>query len=187
MRGEAKSLGVSLDEPNAKDIFQVVGGNLYRLANELRKLSIYVGKGGTLSRDKWTQVLTVSSIAEPWEIAEWAADKRPQKALNGLAALYKNGADDPAVPLAYALMKQAERLLVARTMLDKGATDEDVAVRFGMNPWRCKNSLIPMAKKHTAGKLVDLMGRLCLLDIQMKTSGPSKRTQLELTILTFAS
>jgi len=187
MRGEAKTLGVTLDELNAKDIFQVVGGNLYRLANELRKLAIYVGKGGTISRDKWTQVLTVSSIAEPWEIAEWAADKRPQKALNGLAALYKNGSDDPAVPLAYALMKQVERLLVARTLLDKGATDEDVAVRFGMNPWRCKNSLVPMAKKHSPEKLADLMCRLCTLDIQMKTSGPSKRTQLELVILTFAS
>lgn len=187
MRGEAKSLGVQLDEPNAKDIFQIVGGNLYRLSNELRKLSIYVGKGGTISRDKWTQVLTVSNISEPWEIAEWAADKRLQKALNGLSALYKNGADDPAVPLAYALMKQAERLLVACTLLAKGASEEDIAVRFGMNPWRCKNTLIPMAKKHSIEKLADLMCRLCLLDMQMKTSGPSKRTQLELTILTFAS
>lgn len=78
-------------------------------------------------------------------------------------------------------------MFVACSMLERGSSDEEVATRVGMHPWRCKTFFVPMVRKHTAGSLTRMMQRLCKLDVEIKRTTHSKRTLLELAVLRFAT
>lgn len=184
---EATKIGLKLDHKMAELLFQYVGSNLYRLSNELQKLSLVVTQGKSVTKENLVFTVSPTSTVEPFQVVEAAADKNVLKALNGLARLYKNSGDDPSIPLAYGLMKLVERLLIARFMLDKKVSEDDIAIQLGMNPWRCKNFFIPQVKKHSVGNLVYMMQRLCGLDMEMKRASSSRRTNLELAIIALAT
>lgn len=186
MEDEARLLGLSLDSRNATFIFQIVGDDLYRIANELRKLKLFVGTE-PVTPDHLRAVLVPSATAEPYQVADAAAAKDVRKALNTLSTLYKNVADDPAVPVAYALMRQTEKLFVARSLMDNGASADDVAGRLAMHPWRCKTFFMPLVEKHTKARLLQVMQHLCRLDVEIKRTSNSKRTLVELAVLSLAS
>jgi DNA polymerase-3 subunit delta len=184
---EAKSLQLVVDSRIAAILFQVVGADLYRLSSELRKIRLLLDKGGTVTIDHLRLVVSPTATAEPFQVAEAAANKDPKRALDALSMLYKNGADDPTVPVAYSLMRQVEKLMVACALLKKGASDDEIAARLEMHPWRCRTFFIPMAKKHSVASLANVMRELCKLDVEIKRTGASKRTLLELTVLSLAA
>jgi DNA polymerase-3 subunit delta len=186
IREEGRRLGLKVEEKIATSLFHNVGADLYRLSNELQKLSLLVGKGNSVTPEHLQLTISLSASGEPYQVAEFAAEKNARRALDTLSLIYKNGSDDPAIPTAYALMKTVERLLVARSMVDQGASEDDVAQRLKMHPWRCKTYFIPQVRKHTVESLKTAMSRLCGLDMKMKTSSASKRTALELTVLFLA-
>jgi DNA polymerase III delta subunit len=96
-------------------------------------------------------------------------------------------ADDPAMPVLYSMMKQAEKLFVTRAMLDAGVSHDDIAARLGMHPYRFKMSLLQQAGKHTKRRLASVMQNLCKLDVDLKRTSHSKRTLIEMAILDLAS
>jgi len=70
--------------------------------------------------------------------------------------------------------------------LEKKATDEEIAVAIGMNPWRCKTYFLPNVRKHTLGGLISVLGGLRKLDVDVKSSARSRRTRVELAVLAIA-
>ena len=187
IQGEGKRVGLELDTKISEVLFRRVGSDLQRLSNELQKLSLIVPKGGKVAAEHVNLVVSYSAAVDPYQVIEAASDLNVLKALNLLSRLYLAQGDEIAVPLAYGLMKQVEKLLVARSMIDKGLKDDDIADQIGMHRWRCKNFFLPQARKHEAGKLARMMVRLCGLDMEMKRSSQSKRTRLELAIVALAS
>lgn len=184
---EAKRLKLSLDAKMAAGMFQIAGDDLYRLSSELRKLLLLVGPGVPVTVDHLKLVLSPGTTAEPWTVAEAAFAKNPKKAINALSSLYRYSTDDPSIPVMGAMMRQAEKLLVARSMMDRGASPEDVAARLGMHPFRFKMSLLPHVEKHTQRGLTLAMQNLCKLDVDLKRTSHSRRTLLELTVIDLAS
>ena len=187
MLEEARSIGLSLDSRTATGIFQVVGYDLYRISNELQKLLLLAGSGVPVTIEHIKLVLTQGNSVEPYHVADAVAAKDPKKAMNALSSLYRTTGEDPAVPVAYSLMRQVEKLLVARTMLDRGAGPEEVAGQLNMHPWRCKSFFLPLVGKHTRDGLIRAMHRLCKLDVEIKSGSLSKRTRLELAVLSIAT
>lgn len=184
---EAERLGVRLGKGVDETLFALVGHDLGRLAGELQKLALLVGRGQEATLDNLRLVLSPSPSAEAWQVAEAVADKDFRRAMNLLSTLYKSEGDDANVPIAYALMKQIEKLMSARYMLDAKMTEDDMAGALGMHPFRFKNSLLPMVRKHTMPDLIRHMKKLALLDAGVKGSTRSKRTLVELTVLSIAS
>jgi DNA polymerase III delta subunit len=120
-------------------------------------------------------------------VAEAAIEKNTKKAMNLLSVLYRNQGEEVNVPLTYALMKQVEKLVVARRMLDQRASEEDIAGALGMHPWRFKNHFLPLVRRHEMVKLIGHMSRLCKLDADVKSSARSKRTHVELAVLSISA
>lgn len=180
---EATRRGLTLAEGVADRLFLLVGSDLYRLANELGKL-------GLLSRKVTLEHLALAVPptlpTEPFQVAEAAIGRDAGKAMNLLSLVYRTMGDDAHVPITAALMKQVEKMVVARQMIDQRAPDEDIALALGMNPWRCRTHFLPVVKRHTLGGLIAHMGRLARLDADVKGSAPSKRTRVELTVLAIA-
>jgi DNA polymerase III delta subunit len=187
VQDEAKEMGLTLDSRIANLMFQIAGDDLYRLASELRKLVLLVGPGVAVTVEHLMLVMSHGTTAEPWTVAEATFAKNPKKALNALSALYKHAGDDPALAVLSFMMKQAEKLFVARAMLDQGAAQDDVAARLGMHPFRFKMSLLPQVGKHHQRGLALAMQNLCKLDVDLKRASHSRRTLLELAILGLAS
>jgi len=186
IESEAKRLGFAFDKGVPNTMYQLIGADLYRLANELEKLRLVVPKGESVTPAILGLVLSPSPVAEPWQVAEAAIEKDTKKAMNLLSVLYRNQGEDANVPLTYALMRQLEKLIVARQMCNRKASDDEIATAIGMHPWRCKNHFLPLVRKHDIRKLAEHMARLCALDKNVKSSSRSKRTQVELAVLAIA-
>ena len=186
IEAEARRLGLTLDKGISETIYKLVGGELHRLANELEKLRVLTTKGEKVTSASLNLVISPSPTAEPWQVAEAAVERDLKKAMNLLSILYRNMGDEANVPLTYALMRQVEKVIVARQMLDRKASDDDIAGALGMHPWRCKNHFLPFVRRHDLGKLAGHMSRLCRLDESVKSSARSKRTLVELAVLSIA-
>jgi DNA polymerase-3 subunit delta len=184
---EIRRQGLKGDSRIANVVYMGTGPDLYRITNEIQKLKLLVGAGNTVTVEHLQSILTIGATTDVWQVIDAAANKDRKKAANLLSSLYKYASDDPSILLAYSLMKQAERMFVASVMLGRGSSEEEVATRIGMHPWRCKTFFIPMVRKHTAGSLARMMKELCKLDVEIKRTSHSKRTLLELAVLRFAS
>jgi DNA polymerase III subunit delta len=183
---EADRLRLSWDKGIDLLVYRYVGSDLYRLANELKKLAIVAGPQGKITQEHLRLVTSPTPTSDPFQVAEAALSKDPKKALNALSVLYKNSGDEAHVPVVGALMKQVERTLVVRRLIDKGASKEDIGTAIGMKPWLVENVALPTARKHEVGALIRHMGRLCKLDVDVKGPARSKRTLVELTVLAIA-
>jgi len=95
--------------------------------------------------------------------------------------------EEAHVPLSFSLIKQVEKLILARSMLDRKATEEEIAAAVGMHLWRCKTHYIPQVRKHTLGGLISCLGGLRKLDADVKGPARSKRTRVELAVLSLTT
>jgi DNA polymerase-3 subunit delta len=179
---EAKRLGFSLDLRCATGLFHLTGGDLYRINNELNKLLLLVGKGGTADPTKIQMVAARSAGAEPWTVVDAALLKDKRGAMNGLNLLYRFASDEPSILLLGALAKGVERVFVARTLLDRGCQVDDVAARLSMHPFRYQKTVHAQAGKHTVKSLSKIMQKLSELDVELKRTS-HRRTLVELVVL----
>ncbi len=179
----ASRLEMTLDTGAADMVYQLVGADLYRLSNELEKLQLLAGKGKKVGIEHVKAVLAPSPSAEPWQVAEAVVEKDARKAMNTLSLVYRNMGEDAHVPVTFSLIKQVEKLLVARQLLDQQASEEEIAAAVGMHPWRCKTYFVPHVRKHSFGALISCLGGLRKLDQMVKGPARSKRTRVELMVL----
>lgn len=183
---EAALLGVKLDQPLAELIHRYLGDNLRATVSELSKLS-YLANNGTITKAQIVSVLTPDLQVAPYQIAEAALERNSRKALNLMTTLYTSMGDGANVPLAYALMDKVEKLTVVRHLLDQGETSQGISIRLGVHEYVCKKSWIPLAQKHTLKDLFRHMQDLCKLDVQVKGAARSKRTLVELAVLSITA
>ncbi len=184
---EAGKIGLSLDDVAAEAIVRVAGTDLYRLASELRKLLLLVGKGVPVTPAHLSLVVTQGSTIDVFQVLDAASDRDVGRALKLLSRLYDQEGDAATISVVYGLMRQVEKLLVARLMLDRNADGDEIAARLAMHPWRCKQHFLPTVRKHSARGLGAVMQRLCQLDEDVKRGGRSKRTLLDLTLVMLAT
>jgi len=183
---EVGNLKSSIDDETIKFLIQCVGTDLYRLSNEIKKLALYAGSLGKIQRDHIVLVTTTSPKADQFMLSEAVMAKDARRALNTFSNLYKMSGDDCLVLVVRALMRQVEKTALIRSLLDKGVSETDIAVLVGMKEWPFKNVAAPIARKHDLKSLLKHMGQLCKLDADVKGPARSKRTLVELTMLSIA-
>lgn len=180
---EAKRLGIKLDKGVAEMLYKFVGNDLHKIANELRKLAILVGKGGTATVTQLKSVAVPVLPADPYQVVEAALRKDEAAAMNALSFFYRNVGDEASIIISTSLMRQVEKLAVARQLIDKGTPEDEVASRLEMHAFRFRNYFLPMVKQHSLPSILEAMGRLCRLDADVKGPSRSKRTLVELAVL----
>jgi DNA polymerase III delta subunit len=121
--------------------------------------------------------------ADPFQVVEAALQKNEQGAMNALSFFYRNVGDEASIIISTSLMRQVEKLAVARQLLDKGTPEDEVASRLEMHAFRFRNYFLPMVKRHSLSAILETMTRLCKLDSDVKSASRSKRTLVELAVL----
>ncbi len=187
IENEARRQGLVLDNGISDTLFQYVGSNLYRLSNELTKLALLVGPNGKVGIEQVALVIAKSQTAEPYQVAEAAFAKDARRAMNTLSTVYRTMGDDAHVPITFSLIRQTEKFVLARSLIDRQTPEDEIATALEMNPWRFKTQFLPVVQRHRLPDLVRLMGRLRKLDVDVKSSAKSKRTLVELAVMSIAT
>jgi len=183
----AISLGLTLDTGVDKLLFQATGGNLYAVRNELRKLHLLVGNSGKVTTKHVALVTSSTSKAEPWDVASAAFAKNTREAMNSLSRVYKSMGEEASVPVVYGLMRELQKVIVAKHLLSADMSIKDIANVLSVPYIWCRDTLLINVRKHDDKTLAGHMSRLCKLDVDVKGSSRSKRTLVELAVLSIAS
>lgn len=183
---EAKRLKIKLD-PDALEVLVIFfGDNLRRIVNELQKLALIAQNGQVTKRDVGL-VSSPDMPADPFDVAKHATNKDIKRSLRLVALLFKSQGDAASIPITAGLLNQIERLLVTRQMLDQGMDTKSIADALGIPAFPVQKDIVPRARKHTVSQLLSQMKTLCKLDAQVKGAARSKRTLVELAVLSVAA
>jgi DNA polymerase III delta subunit len=185
---ESAKYSVKLGSEVSAILLRWVDVDLYRLSNEIRKLAIFVGANGTVTKDHLELVVSKTPSATCFQVAEAAISKKASLAINLFSILYKNEGAECLVPTTNALMRQVEKALVVRRSFDRGVDADLTAASVGLDAKKFPfKQLVEAVKKHTVSELINHMSKLCKLDIDVKGVASSKRTLVELAVLAIAS
>lgn len=184
---EADRLKIRIAKDVPEVLRRLVGTDLRDVASELRKLAVLVGDGGAVDRQQVLLVAAPSVPAEPYEVGEAVLDKDVKRAMNLISLLYRYLGDGASVPITYSLIRQIEKMIVARQMIDKDDPIEVIAPRLGMSPKQCERFFLPRVRKHNLDHLCRQMNQLCRLDVAVKGPARSKRTEVELAVLSLVA
>lgn len=173
--------------PGMLELFhKFVRDDLRVASNELVKLSYVVGPDKLIKSEHIALVTASHVTAAPYEVAEAAFSKDVVKAMKLMSIAYRDSGEGCLVPVTYALMRQVEQTLIILDMLSKQDPIGVIAARLSLNEYVCKRKL-PVAQKHNVPTLLGHMNKLCKLDSQVKGPARSKRTLVELAVLSIAS
>ena len=180
---EAKRLGIALDKEVPETLFKFVGHDLHKIANELNKLVLLIGKGNKATIEHLRSVAVPSMPVDPYKVVEAVLRKDSTAAMNLLSFLFSGLGEEAAVIVTVSLMRQMEKLFLARQLFDKKMPEDEIASAIEMHPYRFRSFFLPAVKQHNLAAILQHMARLCRLESDVKGSSRSKRTLVELTVL----
>lgn len=181
--------GFSFEDGADVIFFRATGGDLYVINNEFRKLHALasVTKETKITKKMILKFVVSNTTADPWSVAEATFNKSTKEAMRLLSHMYEDEPDKASTRICAALMKELQLEILARGMLDSGILPDGVASVLEMHPWKCKEIFLPRVRKHDLNTLVGYMPKLCGLEFDVKGAAKSKRTLVELVVLSIAS
>jgi DNA polymerase-3 subunit delta len=185
VRGRAKLIGVDLDEAAVRELAILGASDLRRLDSELRKLADYSAGRNVTRAD--VREMVVGREVQTWALLDGLAERRADKALRALRALFNQG-ESPEALLGRDIAPHYRRLMVARE-LSLASREErarvDVAA-LGLNP-ATVGKWTEQAAAFDRDELERALELLLDLDRQIKTGETSPEPSLELAIVQLCS
>ncbi|MGI9145781.1 MAG: DNA polymerase III subunit delta [Chloroflexota bacterium] len=181
VRGQAKQLGVDIDEPAVRELASLGGGDLRRLDSELRKLGDYAA-GRTVTRGD-VRELVIGREAAVWALLDGLAERNTAKALSAFRALCSQGESTGAL-FGRDIVPHYHRLLVARE-LSLATTAERARVdvtTLGMNPTSLSRWM-EQAARFDRLELEHAIELLLDLDRQIKVGETEAEPSIEVAIV----
>jgi DNA polymerase III subunit delta len=185
VRGRARLLEIDMDESAVRELSALGGGDLRRLDSELRKLSAFAAGRAVTRAD--VRELVVGREVNVWALLDGLSERRADKALRALHALYGQG-ESPEALLGRDIAPHMRRLLVAREVADATAQERarvDVAA-LGVNP-NTLQKWTEQARSFEPNELERALELLLELDRQIKTGETSPEISLELAVVQLCS
>jgi DNA polymerase-3 subunit delta len=183
---ETAALGFSLEEPAFDVLFTIYGDQMGSMINSIRKVSLLLEKGKAISKDLVLSLCSQRYAVAPWDVSDAAMAKDSKRALRKASMLFQEQGDEALVPIVASMMKKLEQTVLIRALLDRGQSPEAIGTALGIHAYRIQKEL-PSVKKHTVPQLLEQMKKICELEVQIKGAAPSKRTLVELAVLSLAA
>lgn len=150
--------------------------DLQTLANEIDKLALYVGKGGTIDEQVLRDMSFASKQDDVFEMTSAAARRDVRGALRQLQRLLEGGtAAEGILPV---LAWQVRTLIQVRDMLDRRVPEHSMAAQSGLSDFVVQKS-IPQARDFTMAKLLEIHRKLLELDHAVKTGRAEANMSLD--------
>jgi DNA polymerase-3 subunit delta len=160
-----KELGVKVT-PGAQAALASSMPDPQGLANELEKLALYVGEGGTVDERALRAISSASRQEDVFEMTSAVARRDTKGALLQLQRLLEGGtAPEGILPV---LAWQVRTLMQVRDMIDRKVPESYMAERAGMSDFVVRKTL-GQARQFSMAKLLQIHSRLLELDHAVKT------------------
>jgi DNA polymerase-3 subunit delta len=133
---EAQTLGFRLEPAAARVLVDRMGANPLRLANELRRLALWAGDGGTVSAADLDEMVADTSEAAVWSLSDALLDRDAAGALGLAEQLIDQG--ENVTGLIYGLASRLRGACAAAAQLEEGIPPKQVESSLKMHPYAAK-------------------------------------------------
>lgn len=160
----------------AEKIFQMVGPHLGLIHHELNKLLLYADD--VEIDDMMVEELVARSLEENiFSLVDHVVKKRLDHVLEIYSDLLK--LNEEPIKITALIASQLRLLYQVKTLLKKGYSQNQIASRLKVHPYRVKLAM-GKAKQFSLQKILEMLEDLAEIDYQMKTGGGDKEKLLEL-------
>jgi DNA polymerase-3 subunit delta len=176
----AQELGNSIKEAAVHLLQESVGNRLQDIANELEKLSLYVGEGKEITREAIGKAVSSLRVESIFELTDRVGSGKVPEALIALSQLMKSG--EPPLKILAMITRQFRLLTKARSCLDQGMKQEKIKGALHVQDfiWR---KLSPQANRFSREKLEKCYQLLLNADMGLKSRAISQKIILERLIM----
>jgi DNA polymerase-3 subunit delta len=174
----AKKPGVEFAKGAAEDLAEFVSGDLMRLKTEVDKLTTFAAERKVVRREDVRALVISEKTTTIWEVADLLATRQPNKALEFIERLLREGEEPVAMIGGMAWMYR--KLIEASEV--RGATNGWQAARaLGMRPEQAELAL-QCARRISKERLLDGLTALQEADDRLKGGG-SKEPRIVMEFL----
>ena len=175
----ARALDVKVT-PGALSLLSTSLPDLASASNELEKLSLYVGKGGTIDERVLRTMSWTAKADDVFEMTSAAARRDTRSALSQLQKLVDGGtAPEGILPV---LAWQIRTLIQVRDLLYQRISEGRMAEKAGMSDFVVRKSIAP-ARQFTMKKLLEIHSKLLQLDHAVKTGRADAEMSLDALVV----
>jgi len=133
---QAQSRGFSLERGAAELLVARMGARTSRLANELDRLALWAGPGGSVAEADLAAMVADTSEEVAWTLSDSVVDRDPATAL--LAVERLRGQGEAVTGLVWQVAKRLRAANAALSALAAGRPAKDVEGSLGMHPYAAK-------------------------------------------------
>jgi DNA polymerase III subunit delta len=133
---DARGLGFSLEPAAARLLVERMGTSQVRLRNELERLALWAGEGGTVSRPDLDAMVSDTSEAAVWSLSDAVLERDASAAMEIAERLVSQG--ENVTGLVYGLASRLRKACAAAAQLEEGVPPKQVEAGLGMHPYAAK-------------------------------------------------
>jgi DNA polymerase-3 subunit delta len=178
----AKTIGTTITPEAIKLLANFIGGQPRLLANELDKLTTYVGPGGTITAEHIHTLSAQVQEARVFDLTDALAQRNRKQALNILHDLLADG--EPPLKLISIITSQVRSLLLVKELAQKGTRLTQIASTAGIPPYIAEKALRQVGNFSLA-QLESAYRQLLTTDAALKRSRMTPEMALDLLVVNF--
>lgn len=180
--GRVKGTGARMASDATTLLTNFVGNNLRLLANEIDKLALYVGEGGTITVSDIRQLCAQVQEARIFDLTDALAQRNQKQALNILHDLLSDG--EPPLKLISTITSQVRSLLLVKELTQKGMRTPQIASTLGMAPF-IVDKAARQVRNFKPTQLENTYRELLETDAALKRSRLTPEMALDLLVINF--
>jgi DNA polymerase-3 subunit delta len=172
----ARSLGLTLTPGGVRLLAEFVGNDLWTLAGELEKLSVYAG-GRPVGEEEVRALVTAVRETSVFPLVDAIVEGRPATAVRLLRQMFRQ--QSSASYVLAMIQRQFRHLAVAREMMEAGASSRRIGEALRL-PDFALDRLLEQATRYPPLRLRAAFRRLLEADLQIKRGIYHEELALEL-------
>ncbi len=175
----ARQEGKKLDREAAELLRELVGAELMWVANEVKKLSLYVGERAEITADDVRELMADVSAHQVWDLTDALAARNFEACVRLLEGLLRDGAQPPMI---FGALAGELRRIAKVKKLQEARVGRDAMIRaLGMTDKQSffLGKIVENARRFSAGQLANIGRRLNETDFRLKRSSQPAHLVLE--------
>lgn len=178
----ARELGVEIDPTAAEELVDMLNASLAHIRTELEKLATYASERKKITMQDVETLVVGEKKETVWNLAGILADRRPEKALEFLDGVLRQGEEPAGMIGAIAWMYR--KLLEAKE-LSPGVSGFQAARALGMRPDTAEKA-VPNARRMSKAQILDGLRALYEADSRVKSGNTNPRAVMEFLVTRLA-
>ncbi|WP_188453602.1 DNA polymerase III subunit delta [Virgibacillus oceani] len=166
--------------PDAYDVLEMeLAANLHLLQNEISKLALFVGEGGTVTRDIAENLISHTSNSSSLRLVDAVIERDLRKAISIFKDLEKM--KEEPIALIGLLAFQFRTILRVKLLKQKGYSQPQMQKQLGAHPYVIKVAM-GREQRFTTIALQEILNKLAEADATMKQGKMEKEIAFELLL-----